>query len=110
MVCVNDDWPLDEASYRAATAPYHQFVQSTFPKQQQWELCPPTPVVAPAGTKGWPLNVSQAPFPNVVYIKVKKTASSTTAGIARRIGDKHRLSGAYDNEWIQDEPGVRTSS
>jgi len=43
---------------------------------------------------------------NIVYIKVPKSASSTTGGVMRRIAAKHGLSGYNTSKWIQKEPGV----
>lgn len=48
---------------------------------------------------------------NIVYIKVPKTASSTSAGVTRQIADHHNLSGVSNvREWIAvlGEPGVWT--
>jgi hypothetical protein len=43
---------------------------------------------------------------NIIYIKVPKTASSTTGGIARRIAARNAMSGVGTNDWISNEPGV----
>ena len=43
---------------------------------------------------------------NLVYVKIPKAASSTTAGIARRVAAKSDLGGARDDAWIASEPGV----
>ena len=43
---------------------------------------------------------------NLVYVKIPKTASTTTAGVVRRIAFHHRLSGFRGNNWIGKEPGV----
>ena len=43
---------------------------------------------------------------NLIYIKIPKTASSTTAGVARRIAHVNGLSGWDTCGWIQREPGV----
>jgi len=58
---------------------------------------------------------TDADFPNLVYIKVPKTASSTTGGIVRRVGAKrglHQARHGWEFEipnrayWIHNEPGV----
>jgi hypothetical protein len=46
---------------------------------------------------------------NIVYVKVPKTGSSTAAGISRRIGAHHNLTGVFsEGAWIAEngEPGV----
>ena len=44
--------------------------------------------------------------PNLVYIKIPKTGSTTMAFVARKIAIQHGLSNAYSNKWITNEPGV----
>jgi len=66
-------------------------------------VCPDDAHPEPALLRDTPL---PATFPNLIYIKVPKTASSTTGGIARRLAIKHGLSGVGDMEWISQEPGV----
>jgi len=44
--------------------------------------------------------------PNLVYIKIPKTGSTTMAFIARKIAIQHGLSNAYSRGWITSEPGV----
>ena len=46
---------------------------------------------------------------NVVYIKMFKSASSTTGGVVRRIGAHHGLSGYRESDWIRREPGLWAS-
>ena len=44
---------------------------------------------------------------NLVCIKIPKSASSTTCGIARRIAASTHISGAFDGgRWISKEPGL----
>jgi len=44
--------------------------------------------------------------PNLVYIKIPKTGSTTMALVARRIALQHGLSNAFSRDWIASEPGV----
>jgi hypothetical protein len=44
--------------------------------------------------------------PNLVYIKIPKTGSTTMALIARKIAVQHGISNAYSRNWINQEPGV----
>jgi hypothetical protein len=44
--------------------------------------------------------------PNLVYIKIPKTGSTTIALIARKIAVQHGISNAYSRGWITSEPGV----
>jgi len=44
--------------------------------------------------------------PNLVYIKIPKTGSTTMAFIARKIAIQHGISNAYSRGWITSEPGV----
>jgi len=37
FLVVNDDWPLDEAEYRHAIAPFHAFLQKMYPEPAPWE-------------------------------------------------------------------------
>ena len=41
---------------------------------------------------------------HIVYVKVPKAASSTTAGVARRIGKNHGLHGASSRKWLEMAP------
>lgn len=43
---------------------------------------------------------------NLIFLKVHKCASSTTAGIIRRIAAHYGLRGVHDTEWITNEPGI----
>ena len=45
-------------------------------------------------------------LPNLVFVKPHKVGGSTCAGVIRRIGQKHGLSGSTDAYWIKEEPGV----
>ena len=44
--------------------------------------------------------------PNLVYIKIPKTGSTTMSLIARKIAVQHGISNAYSYDWINQEPGV----
>lgn len=44
--------------------------------------------------------------PNLVYIKIPKTGSTTMSLIARKIAVQHGISNAYSDHWINQEPGV----
>ena len=44
--------------------------------------------------------------PNLVYLKVPKTGSSTMSDIARRMASQHGLSNVDSMDWIASEPGV----
>ena len=43
---------------------------------------------------------------NLVYIKIPKTAGSTTSGCIRRIAAHNGLAGVHNESWIVNEPGV----
>jgi hypothetical protein len=44
---------------------------------------------------------------NLVYVKMFKCASSTTAGVVRRIADHHKMHGIHGDRWIgTKEPGI----
>ena len=59
----------------------------------------PHPVHLPARSE----NVSA---PNLIYIKIPKAMSSTSAGVARRLAAHHGLNGVFDGKWISSEPGL----
>ena len=44
--------------------------------------------------------------PNLIYIKIPKAMSSTSAGMVRRLAAHHGLGGAWDSGWIDLEPGL----
>ena len=46
---------------------------------------------------------------NLVFVKMQKCASSTTAGVVRLVALRHNLSGYQSEAWIQSEPGVWAS-
>jgi hypothetical protein len=53
-----------------------------------------------------PARSVNASAPNLIYIKIPKAMSSTSAGVARRLAAHHGLSGTFDGKWISSEPGV----
>ena len=63
----------------------------------------PSPPPVAAAVSGGARRLASAPWPpmaldracDLVYVKVHKCASSTGAGIARRVADRNGLSGAY---------------
>ena len=44
--------------------------------------------------------------PNLVYVRIPKTGSTTMSLIARKIAVQHGISNAYSEQWINQEPGV----
>mmetsp|Transcript_95075 Transcript_95075/g.167931 ORF Transcript_95075/g.167931 Transcript_95075/m.167931 type:complete len:382 (+) Transcript_95075:79-1224(+) len=48
--------------------------------------------------------------PNIVYIRLEKVGSTTSAGVVRRIAASHNLTGAFTRTWpaVGGEPGVWT--
>jgi len=53
-----------------------------------------------------PARSANTSAPNLIYIKIPKAMSSTSAGVVRRLAAHHGLSGAFDSYWIDSEPGV----
>lgn len=55
-------------------------------------------------TSHWPMQ--RTPPANLVYVKIQKSASSSTAGVVRLIAMRHNVSDNRNNRWIRSEPGL----